>query len=113
MTYEIEQHDRYAGEYTLTAELDGETLVESVYGDTEGMPANVRGLFAGSTEPRDVADSDATMAAIPRVLNRAAAANDPDADDRERAAARVWAKGRVTLTAPDGRIVRVMEPKQP
>lgn len=84
-------------EYLLRAEWDGQVREETIYGDDRNMDAKIVPLMVHEdAEAWEVADSDAALSAIPRVMNLAS--SDP-----------VWAKGRVTLTnMKTGRLVREM-----
>lgn len=91
--------------YQLRAELDGETRIESVYGDARNMPEKIVPLMVHEgAEEWEVADADASMSSIARILNLAAG------DDED---ARIWAKGEITLTnVKTGRVVTTMPAKE-
>lgn len=87
-------------EYELRAELDGEVRVETVYGDHRNMDPKIVPLMVHpDAKEWEIADADASLSAIPVVMNRAY-------EDE------VWAKGTVTIThVKTGRIVRTMDSK--
>lgn len=87
-------------EYLLRAELDGEVREETIYGDDRNMDAKVVPVMVhADAEQWEVADADASLTAIPRIMNLAC--EDP-----------VWANGHIQLiNVKTGRVVREMAAK--
>jgi hypothetical protein len=85
--------------YKLTATLGGRRRSARVTGDHRNMDPKIVPLFVheGATE-EEIADADASMSAMPIILNRAFK------DE-------VWAKGRIVLAHSSGRIVKTMDAK--